>query len=165
MFLLYMVYIRIKKINTKPYAYLVESKNSRQKVKKYLGRVYELEPKVINLENKIIRGRDQSSFLLQLALRELNNLGFKSKGVKHHYKNFTFCSKKFTLQKKTKSKTVKETVIALNDGYLSSFTLQRILNFEKSKDLRADAEVLAKYFLEAGFQISHENFISYYRLL
>jgi hypothetical protein len=160
-----MVYIRIKKINTKPYAYLVESKNSRQKVKKYLGRVYELEPKVLNLENKIISDRDRTNFLLQLTLRELNNLGFNSKGAKHCCKNFMFCPKKFTLQKKTKSKTVKETVIALNDGHLSSFTLQRILNFKKSKDLRSDAEVLAKYFLEAGFAISRDNFVSYYRLL
>lgn len=160
-----MVYIRVKRINAKPYAYLVESKNSRQKVKKYLGRVYELEPKVLNLENRIVRGRRKEDFLLKLTLRELGNLGFRVKGAKHHCKNFMFCPKKFTLRKKTKSKTVKETVISLNDGHLSSFTLQRILNFEKSKDLRVDAELLAKYFLEAGFQISRENFINYYRLL
>ena len=44
-----MVYIRIKRINKFKYAYLVESfqtdKGSRQKVKKYLGRVYGLERK------------------------------------------------------------------------------------------------------------------------
>ena len=60
-------------------------------------------------------------------------------------------------------KTEKEAVIKLNDGYLSTFTLQRLLNFKKSKDFNKDAYNLAKCFLEAGLNISKDLFIEYYQ--
>ena len=165
-----MVYIRIKNINQKPYAYLVESKKSkngpRQKVKKYLGRVYEFEKKDVDrYENKIISSKKKINFLSSLVLPELVAMGFKEKPKEYKLQNLIFDHKKLTLSKQTKSKTVKDAIISLNEGYLCSFTLQRILKFKKKGDLREDAEVLAKYFLEAGIKISQENFIGYYRLL
>lgn len=190
-----MVYIRIKKIEQKPYAYLVESKKSkkgpRQKVKKYLGRVSEFERKETgikdseskNYENRVISAKKKSKFLSSLVLPELIARGFKEKQEKnsvnkktnikqktnlklnYQLKNLTFDPKKLTLTKQTKSKTTKDAIISLNDGYLCSFTLQRILKFKKKGDLREDAEILAKYFLEAGIKISRENFVGYYKLL
>jgi len=162
-----MVYIRIKKIDHKPYAYLVESlktkQGPRQKVKQYLGRVYEFEKK--NVESEIINSKSKSSFLWSLVLPELLAIGFKKKSKEYFLKNLIFDSKKLTLSKQTKSKTKKDAIISLNEGYLCSFTLQRILKFKKGKDLRQDAEILAKYFLEAGINISKENFVGYYKLL
>ncbi|MBU1111462.1 MAG: hypothetical protein ABIG93_00355 [archaeon] len=162
-----MVYIRVKKINQKPYAYLVESKKSkngpRQKVKKYLGRICEFDKK--DIEEKIVSSKNKSNFLSTLILPELVALGFKEKSGNYFLKNLVFDSKKLTLSKQTKSKTVKDAIISLNDGYLCSFTLQRILRFKKGADLKQDAEILAKYFLEAGIKISRENFIGYYKLL
>jgi len=162
-----MVYIRIKNINQKPYAYLVESKKSkngpRQKVKKYLGRVYEFEKQEV--DNNAISSKSKINFLSSLVLPELVAIGFKEKTKEYKLQNLIFDHKKLTLSKQTKSKTVKDAIISLNDGYLCSFTLQRILKFKKKGDLREDAEVLAKYFLEAGIKISQENFIGYYKLL
>ncbi len=161
-----MTYIRIKKINDKKYAYLVETVNTksgpRQKVKQYLGRVHFLEQKK---EPRQIseKFKDKKSILLNLVKTELESKGFKEKKDNHTHKSLIFHPKKFTLTRKTKSKTEKEAVIKLNDGYLSTFTLQRLLNFKKSKDFNKDAYNLAKCFLEAGLNISKDLFIEYYQ--
>lgn len=173
-----MVYIRIKKISGNEYAYLVESiqtkKGSRQKVKKYLGKVYKFENKnEVNIDNLVL-SRKKTGFLSELVCRELKSIGFKertdvklnSDNAKSFFllKNLVFDKEKLTLLKKTKSKTVKDAIISLNNGFLCSFTLQRILEFKKSKNVNQDAHVLAKYFLEAGLQVSKENFVKYYML-
>ena len=163
-----MVYIRTKKINDNLYAYLVESfktkKGSRQKVKQYLGRVYKIDSK--NYSNDVnVRGRDRNSFLLRMILPEFLVLGFKEKNNDEYiYKNFIFNSKKFSLVKKTKSKTLKDAIISLNNGYLCTFTLQRLIDFKKTNDIRKDAKLLAKMFLETGIEISQEDFISFYQI-
>ncbi len=165
-----MVFIRTKKINDNLYAYLVENitttNGSRQKVKQYLGRVYQLK----NKDNFEFNFDHQGDIILKMVLHKLKLFGFKKNeeynqegGFDYHYKNFIFSPAKFALTKKTKSKTVKEAVIALNDGYLCSFTLQRLVNFKKSKDVQKDGYLLAKYFLEAGFNISQEMFVKYYQ--
>ncbi|MBT3297802.1 hypothetical protein HN385_02670 [archaeon] len=163
-----MVYIRIKKISGNEYAYLVESiqtkKGSRQKVKKYLGKVYKFENKNISDVDKLILSRNRASFLKDLVLRELVSIGFKDQEKYCNLKLLMFDKNKLTLHKKTKSKTVKDAIISLNNGFLCSFTLQRILEFKKSKDVNQDAPMLAKYFLEAGLQVSKENFVKYYML-
>jgi len=159
-----MAYIRTKKINGNKYAYLVEivntSKGPRQKVKQYLGRVHELEKK--KEINEINEGNSKKEILLNLILPELSGRGFKERKNNFAYKNFVFNTEEFSLTKKTKNKTSKEAVVGLEEGYLSSFTLQRILNFQKSKDLNKDAHALAKYFLEAGLNISKDLFVRFY---
>jgi hypothetical protein len=155
-----MSYIRTKKISDKHYAYLVEnvstSKGPRQKVKQYLGKVHNLEKK------KDVYITDEN-VLNNMILTELTSRGFnKNKEGKYNQGNIVFCPETLTITKKTKSKTVKEAIIAVNEGYLCSFTLQRIINFEKSKDFHQDAYQLAKYFLEAGLQVSKEDFVKFY---
>jgi hypothetical protein len=162
-----MAYIRVKKINKYLYAYLVENVSTtsgpRQKVKQYLGRVYELEKsKEIESSNN---GKNKQEILLNLVIPELKVRGFRNKKDKYTNKNLIFDVKYFTLKKKTKSKTEKDAIIKLNDGYLCSFTLNRILSFEKSKEVKKDAQVLAKYFLESGLQINQERFVSFYQLI
>jgi hypothetical protein len=159
-----MAYIRTKKINGNKYAYLVEiintSKGPRQKVKQYLGRVHELENK--KEISEVNEGNSKEEILLNLILPELSGRGFKERKSNFTYKNFIFNSQKFSLTKKNKNKTSKEAVIGLEEGYLSTFTLQRIFNFQKSKDLNKDAHTLAKYFLEAGLNISKDLFVKFY---
>jgi hypothetical protein len=160
-----MVYIRVKKIDKYKYAYLVEnistSSGPRQKVRQYLGRVYELE-KIKEVEDSH-NGKSKQEILLNLVIPELKVRSFKEKKDKLINKNLVFETKSFTLRKTTKSGTSKDAIIKLNEGYLCSFTLERILNFEKSKDVKKDAQVLAKYFLEAGLQINQELFVSFYQ--
>tara|TARA_Y100000310_G_scaffold78020_1_gene74638 strand:+ start:41441 stop:41881 length:441 start_codon:yes stop_codon:yes gene_type:complete len=146
-----MGYIRIKKINNSKYAYLVETKNTqsgpRQKVKKYLGRVFDVEKN--SLAKKINLGGNKYDFIRSLILREVN---FK-KLDKIEYKNFGF------------TKKGKEVTLKINDGFLSSYTLGRLIRFQKSKDLDKDALLLANYFVQAGLTISEKEFVAYYQLL
>ena len=79
-----MSFIRIKKINNKNYAYLVENtwkkrkKASRQKSLKYLGRVFEIEK---NKQNNFIFNSDESfqENLLGVIKNELVNFEFEKK--------------------------------------------------------------------------------------
>tara|TARA_Y100000310_G_C20119393_1_gene550764 strand:+ start:52 stop:531 length:480 start_codon:yes stop_codon:yes gene_type:complete len=159
-----MAYIRIKKINNKNYAYLVETqktiKGPRQKVKKYLGRVYDFEKNGFN-NGSNINQKSKKKFLQELIIEELISFGFKNKNRLSN-KKIMFCPKNFTI---TKVKNNKEAVIRSNDGYIASFTLQRLLNFKRTDNLDQDANNLAKKFLEAGINISEENFIKFYQLL
>jgi hypothetical protein len=154
-----MVYIRVKKISNKDYAYLVEnvktSKGPRQKVKQYLGRVHSFNTvKEVNVNN--------SNVLLKLVLSQLQSFGFKEKDKEYCYKSFVFSVDNFSLVRKTKSKTIKDAVISSNDGYLCSYTLQRIANFKKSKDFQKDGYQLARYFLAAGLEIDRGEFVEFY---
>lgn len=149
-----MAFIRIKTISGKPYAYLVESiktsKGPRQKVKKYLGRVYEFETK----KSPPFKS---NNLVHNLILAELSQYGFEKHKDNYIKDNITFNPKNNTI---TKSK--KDAIIKLQEGYLSSFTIKRITNFKKGKNLNKDAFLLAKYFLEAGLNISQEEFIEFY---
>ena len=159
-----MAYIRTKKIGKNKYAYLVEivstDKGPRQKVKQYLGRIHELKKN--NEISEIREGNSKESILLNLIIPELKSRGFKDKKNNLVYQKLIFDQKNISL---TKSKTKKEAIIKLNEGYLSTFTLQRIVNFQKTKNLNKDAHTLAKYFLEAGLQINQELFVKFYQKL
>jgi len=162
------VYVRTKNIYGSEYAYLVESiktkKGNRQKVKQYLGKVHVLDKKETSIPETIY-AKKKKNFLLSLIIPELEAMGFKRNRCNYIHKNLVFDPKKLSLQKHTKSKTIKEAVIKTNDAYLSTFTLQRILKFKKSDDLNKDAQELAKYFLEAGLSVSQDHFIAYYQLI
>ncbi len=162
-----MVYIRVKRINKYLYAYLVENVSTklgpRQKVKQYLGRIFELENSK-EVEDTI-NGHNKEEILFNLIIPELKVRGFKENKGCLVNKDLIFDIKHLALKRKTKSKTYKDAILKLNDGYLCSFTLERILKFEKSKNVKKDATVLAKYFLEAGLLISQEVFVSYYQFL
>jgi len=159
-----MAYIRTKTISGNKYAYLVEiiptDKGPRQKVKQYLGRVHDFEKN--NEISEIKEGNSKENILLNLIIPELKSRGFKDKKNNLVYQKLIFDQKNISL---TKSKTKKEAIIKLNEGYLSTFTLQRIVNFQKTKNLNKDAHTLAKYFLEAGLQINQELFVKYYQKL
>jgi hypothetical protein len=157
-----MAFIRIKNISGNQYAYLVENiqtnKGSRQKVKKYLGKVHKLEEQYFK-ENPI-DFNTKKSFITSLALR---HIPFKKKENKYHYKNLVFCPKKLEIFQLTKKKTKKEAIIKTNEGYLSTHTLQNILEFKKTTNIQKDAYILAKHFIQAGLNISKEEFIDYYK--
>ena len=160
-----MVYIRIKNIANHKYAYVARSiatkKGSRQKIVKYLGRVYELEMKSDVVRQKI-HAKTATKFLLELVIPTLKSLGFSKKESHFTFKNMVFSPKTLTLSKK---KTKKNVVVKLQEGYLCTFTLSRICNFKKSKDVTKDATLLATYFHQAGIEITPEDFVRYYQLL
>lgn len=162
-----MSYIRLKTISSQRYAYQVEivstPKGPRQKVKQYLGKVYSLEP--IQEPDSIILGSKKQNLLQNLVLAQLKSLGFKERDKGWFFEDLSFDPEDFTFIKKTKTNKKQAAVLSLNQGYLSTFTLQRIINFKKSKNLNQDAQNLAKYFLEAGLPISKELFVKFYQNL
>lgn len=159
-----MVYIRIKKISHKHYAYLVENKATaagpRQKVLQYLGRVHQLQRAQNNNNNAVaINAKNKTEFLQQLVSAHLENHGFNKGKKDYQFHDLIYSYTDFTLSSKKK-----DAVLAINEGYLCRFTLQRIINFKKSKDVTKDAYLLAKYFLEAGLPLSQEQFVQFYQL-
>ena len=154
-----MGFIRIKKINGKEYAYLVEnkwfkrkskgkSKGSRQKVSKYLGKVHYFDKtnnddflnfkKINNLEEYLKNHKNQ--VIKDLVEWEL---------YRHNIGNgFTidFNAKKIT-------KNNKEATLRINEGYLNGHTLSRLF-IPRSND----SYYLAKCFVDAGIEIPKELF-------
>ena len=151
-----MTYIRNKEVGTNKYAYLVENistpKGPRQKVRKYLGKVHDLSDSHEFAEVK------EKEVLMKLIKVTLKSTGFSEKNGEYHYEGIVFNPTTLDLSKKGK-----QVVISVNNGHFCNFTLLRIKNFKKTKDLTKDAQVLAKYFLDAGLLISEEEFVDFYK--
>ena len=156
-----MTFIRIKKIAGKEYAYLVSNKwykrgfkskgkGSRQKVFKYLGRVYSF--------NKT----DNTDFF---SYRKINDLEEYLKNSK--YKIFrdlvewelfrhNISKDDFTIDFSNKKiiKNKKEVSLRMNEGFLNSFTLSRLFNLNSGSSY-----YLAKCFVEAGVEVPKDVFV------
>lgn len=148
-----MSFLRIKKIKGKEYAYLVSnkwtSKGPRQEVKRYLGRVYKFPGKA-NSSVNYVAGR--KALLIELVKFELDKIGG---GIKKE--KIEFDDKKLGFFKGKKN-----CVLGLNEGFMCSYTLRRILNFKKQEDIEVDSVKLAKFFIEGGFDVPKEAFIAYF---
>ena len=159
-----MTYIRIKKIQKQEYAYLVESINTergpRQKVKQYLGKVHHLIlPEFIPSEKS---ENTKKEFLNQLIGNHLKALNFNQTNSEIENEHIVISLENYSMQNK---KSQKDIVLSLNPGFLCQFTIQRILNFKKTTDLRKDGYTLANYIKEAGLQITEKEFVQFYQLL
>jgi hypothetical protein len=135
-----MGYIRTKYIAGKPYAYFVECKGKKQKVKAYLGRVFESS---FVGERKNVSGKSKKEFLTDFIGQVEIPPSVVVDGL-------------------SIVKGKKNVVVKLNDGYLCTFTLKRILTFKSTDDLQKDGELLARYFMDAGLTIRQEEFVEYY---
>ena len=104
-----MAYIRTKKINNHLYAYLVESLSTpsgpRQKVKQYLGRIYQFD-KTENVQQTNF-GKTKESIINALVTSELCSRKFKKKDDFIENKSLIYSQKSLTLSKKSKSKNKK----------------------------------------------------------
>ena len=148
-----MVFVRIKKLKGREYAYLVENEwtinGSRQKVKKYLGRVIkplkrkETETDINNLEYK--------QAILELVKQELLNHGFS--------KELTFENTHVNLNKHEITKAGRKVVIALNEGFLCSQTLKDALEIELKGHEEQAGTQLAKTLLEMGLGLPKDTFV------
>tara|TARA_Y100000034_G_scaffold40026_1_gene49304 strand:+ start:2995 stop:3513 length:519 start_codon:yes stop_codon:yes gene_type:complete len=164
-----MTFIRTKKIKGHKYAYLVRNKwtkkGSRQKTKKYLGRVVEFKV-VQNMDFFFYFGRNYSSeskTLLQLVTDliefELVKHGFKLGKDKKTW----FCNDYYVRLKPFKlfNKYKKPILLGLNEGILCKYMVHKILNLSVSteEDPRTEAYRLAKAFVEAGFKVPKDVFV------
>ncbi len=150
------MFIRIKKIKNKEYAYLVENNwvnnSSRQRVKYYLGGVY--KPERVKSEIKINKNLDFKELVLDLARQELLNHGFEEDGEVLKREEITVALRKL---KFTKNK--KPILISLNEGFLCSCTLKDLLDFKSKGDEEQVGVKLATMLVETGLKIPNEEFI------
>ena len=158
----YMSFIRVKRIAGKEYAYLVENKwykkrfkskgkGSRQKVSKYLGRVHFfnktndndfLNFKNINDLEQYLKNNNKSSIIKDLVEWELFRHNIDKKEFMIDFSNKKIIKKN------------KEVSLKLNEGFLNSYTLNRLFNLKSG-----DSYYLAKSFVEAGIQIPKDVFV------
>jgi len=167
------MFIRIKKIKNIEYAYLVENKwrkrrknKVKQKTLKYLGKVYKLETTKnltlneyikTNLEEylknppiKIIKDLITIG-LLNHNFKKLNNNSYENDNI------HIDLNEKKVINKNTKKKICLE----MNNNFLCSYTLKKLLNFKPKQNLTKlqIGKQLANSFESAGVKIPKEIFV------
>lgn len=165
------MFIRIKNVKNKkgriyPYAYLVSNKwykrgfgekgkGSRQKVVKYLGRVYSFS-KVkdedffgylkINNTKEYLKNK-KNKIIKDLVRWELHRYGV----------DLLKFDVDFTSIKVTKSG--RDVSLKLNEGLLNTYSLRKLINFKFTGEEREDGVKLATCFVEAGIEVPSEVFV------
>ena len=162
----FMGFIRAKKIGGKEYAYLVsnrwykrrhkgKNKGPRQKVSRYLGRVHSFNKtenidffsfiKIGSLEQYLKDNRNNKSRIFKdLVEWEL----FRHNIDKTHF-TIDYSNRKIINKNNNK-----EVSLRMNEGFLNSFTLNRIFNINSN-----DSYYLARCFIEAGIEVPKEVFV------
>ena len=168
-----MSFIRTKKIKGKKYAYIVENKWKKKKVKqrfkKYLGRVYEFKREEKDFEEFISVGLEEyrntrkiNDIILDLAEWEVLNHGFEKKD--NVYVNGE-CA--VNLKKKQVVNTRNSNVsLAFNEGMLNEYAIKKLLRLRfKGEDEEEDAYLLAKSFVESGIKVPKQIFVEVFSKL
>jgi hypothetical protein len=155
-------FIRIKRVEGKDYAYLVESRwykrkakgkgtGPRQKVSKYLGRVHKFDRvndsnffnfKSIDNIQQYLKSKNKNEIVRDLVEWEL---------LRHNIDNKEFF---IDFENKKILKSNNEVSLKINEGFLNSYTLNRLFNLNSG-----DSYYLAKCFVEAGIEIPKEVFV------
>lgn len=161
-----MAFIRTKKIKGQEYAYIVENKWSRkktkQKTKKYLGKVY--RPDRVNVmdfyeyysvadADVYIESKSKQEIVEDLLKLVLFNYGFTEKGNVLANGEVYFDLK----NKRTFNEKGNDVAIAMNEGYLTGYALRKIMKFIP-EDEESGWE-FAKMFVEAGFVVPKDVFV------
>ncbi len=162
-----MTFIRLKKRTTKTkenfYAYLVHNtwkKNlPKQKVSLYLGRYYKLESKQTN----IILPKHKN-ILISLLKKELLSHNFKEQKNLFIHPNdiIVNLNKREVLNKSNKNSVC----IGLNQGFLCSYTLKKLLNFKHNlKNKKESSKILIRLLLDAGIKPDKEQYLEVFNKL
>lgn len=156
-----MAFIRTKKVKEWRYAYLVENKwkqsKTKQKVKKYLGRAHQLENIVGARFEKDISGMSFKKAAAELLKFELMKNGFKeTKGKENLLVKEGFAA---NFDKGRFINAKKPVVFESNEGFICSFTFDKLMKFKPSKDEEETGLKLAETILDAGISIPHDVFV------
>lgn len=175
-----MAFIRIKKIKGIEYAYIVENRwqenKVRQKVKKYLGKVYKFERQKFEDEEQELASfvefvhdelehylavTEPKKILLDIVRWELSNHGFKADEKNNRLwrdnkdKRYLFDEKKLAVINVNKS----DVALGFNDGLLNTFKLRRLLKLNYTGEEQEVGYKLAKDCVELGLKVPKEVFI------
>ncbi len=157
-----MTFVRVKRISGGEYAYLVENswteRGARQKVGKYLGKVYRPEKAKseglgaflgIPDAGKHIRNSDFKAIAADLIRRELHNHCIKEGDFAINFD-----------ESSVRDGRGKEATIAMNSGFLCRHTLGRLLEYDADKDY--SGYLLADLITAAGIAPEQDVFIELY---
>ncbi len=152
-----MSFIRVKKVKNFEYAYLVENvwrkrlKSTRQKVRQFLGRVYNLElkdDKEFFEDEGYVGNNNYKQIVKDLVEFEL---------LKHDAQFFVDFEKNLVL------KNGRKVALQMNEGFLCNYTLKNLANFRLSGEEAGYS--LAKAFVEAGIKVPQELFVKIFEKL
>lgn len=140
------MFVRKKKVKKNVYGYLVESKytkkGSRQKVKKYLGRVFEAENKLESFNNETYTGL-LKEFFDSLSLPPNVFLDCKNKRILFNNK---------------------ECVLQVRDGFVYSDLMKKLFKLSR-KEEDTPGQELAELLSSTGMVFSEEFFVKLYQSL
>jgi hypothetical protein len=159
-------FIRVKKINGNEYAYLVsnrwykrkhkgKNKGPRQRVGKYLGKVYRFDKandtdfltflNITDIAGYLEKNNNNKSRIFKDLIEwELHRHNIDKEEFVIDYSN----------KRLIKKNSNKEVSLRINEGYLNSFTMDRIFRLQGG-----ESYFLAKCFIEAGIGIPKEVFV------
>ncbi len=149
------MFVRVKKIKGRPYAYLVENEwtpwGSRQRVSKYLGKTETLQR---FSEGLIELPTGLQTAILEATAQELLNHGFVRDGHLLKQEEITV-----NLQERTVRQKNKKVVLGMNEGYLCDHTLQQLLTFTPEEKHEENIKKLVNTVVEAGLKLSQEQLV------
>ena len=154
----------------KTYAYLVENKYRkrgkypRQKAKKYLGRVFTFKKSKddsLDFSSSFIDKESFKTLVRSLIGQELKNYGFRREGDIWENEDITVDLKNGVV---LDSKTKKDVCIALNNGFLTQYTIKKVIEFKPPEGLEREiGKALGHTIVSAGIPVDHELFIALFR--
>ena len=168
------MFIRIKKIKNQKYGYLVENKwlktkkSTRQKTKKYLGRIITPEPVndislvdyyKLSQRKDLLTDKTLKQATLSLIKLELHRHGFKEKNNIWSLNDILV-----DLENINVTKSNKPVCIELNNGFLTDHTLQEASNFKTPESTKKEiAKALATTFVSIGLDVEPNFFIQIFQ--
>lgn len=157
------MFIRVKKIKGKEYAYLVANEwtpnGSRQRVKGYFGAVQKPEPRY---EKGSCLGGNFEETLAGLLRNELLNHGFAMSECGG------LLAKEGIVVDVANRKVLREgkaCVLGLNEGFLCEHTLKELFGMKLLENHSQAGAVLANSLVAAGLKVSEEMFVKLFEQL
>ncbi|RLE45769.1 hypothetical protein DRJ22_03655 [Candidatus Woesearchaeota archaeon] len=156
-----MSFIRVKNIKGQKYAYLVENEwtpwGSRQKVKKYLGKIY--KPKKQDKQQKESEQEEiqEQDIIKKIIIQELLKHGFSRQDT-----NMTLGSIKVNIERLEVRQNNKKITLEMNEGYMCDETLKQLRDFKAEENPEKTIPKLAKTILEAGLKPETQETVKIY---
>lgn len=162
------MYIRIKPVKSQEYAYLIENKwdkrtkKIKKKIRAYFGKIYRI-PKLSNIEPNLALFNDLTfkQTIKHIITSELKNYNFKEKSKSLYLDKIIVDLNNLQILSNNKQVT-----LLINEGFLNSYTLNSLQNFEINTDSWIkEGKRLAKLLGLSGIKIKPEQFILLFQKL
>ena len=154
-----MVFVRVKKVRGNKYGYAVENgwtlKGPRQKVVGYLGRVYKVEEQKVREFEEFLQ-KNIENYLEKTEYEEIikDFVEFQIKDSKFEI-DVVFDRENLNIKNKKR-----KIVLAINEGYLCDYTLEKLLKYDGKDET---GFVLADLITAAGLKVPEKVFVALFQ--